>query len=323
MENRHDPKLPRGSSDDGANRPTEPGLPPFDGSSDPLAAARLTPIPASVTNGDGEPSAFDQAPARSSPPAAPAPGGVPEGEVEARALIALYESEAKARGTDRSAAPLFFQIGRIWEQRLKSLRNAAACYQSAYRLDPTYRPNLSAARRLFASVGNWQIVEQLIEADIRATKGSEPAGAANRDPELHALLLEKAQLLSERLGRSTEAREILLELGQSDPQDPAAPLALEALLQQAGDAPALADLYERLSDSIADTPLRVYFLTAAAVIREQQLDEAEPAADLYRRAFALDPRDPSAVSGVKAHAEREEKWGELLSALKAEAESEP
>ena len=59
------------------------------------------------------------------------------------------------------------------------------------------------------------------------------------------------------------------------------------------------------------------------MIQEQQLDQAELAADLYRRAFALDPRDPSAVSGVKAHAEREGKWGELLSALKAESEAEP
>ena len=173
------------------------------------------------TDGDVEPSAFDQAPsrppARPTPPAEQQPG---DRDSEAKQLIAVYEQEAKARGNDPSAAPLFFQIGRIWEHRLKSLRNAAACYQSAYRLDPAYRPNLTAARRLFSKVGNWQIVEQLIEADIRATRRPDLGTAASREPELRALMLEKAQLLSERLGRASEAWEILLELGESDSPGP-------------------------------------------------------------------------------------------------------
>jgi cellulose synthase operon protein C len=318
MDNRPDPKLPGGVADDGQSRPTEPGRPAFGHPTGPSATARATPSPVDLP-ADGEASAFDRPPARAKPFST---NGTADLDSEARQLVAMYEREAKARGNDRSAAPLFFQIGRIWEHRLKSPRNAAACYQSAYRLDPAYRPNLTAARRLFATVGNWQLVEQLIDADILATRRADLGEGASKDPELRALLLEKSRLLSDRLGRTAEAGEILLDLSRSDPQDPAAPLALESLLQQADDHPALADLYERMADTVADAPLRVYFLTAAAVIREQQLDQTGAAAELYRRAFALDPRDPSAVSGVKAHAEREGKWGELLSALKAEAETE-
>jgi tetratricopeptide (TPR) repeat protein len=307
---------PSSSADDGSASSTAPEL-AFDASAGPAASARSTPPPI-ATNGDGETSAFDHPPATRTP--APANGG-PELDAEARLLIATYEREAKARGNDRSAAPLFFEIGRIWEHRLKSLRNAAACYQASYRLDPSYRPNLAAARQLFARVGNWQMVEQLIDAHIAATDDA-VGPIASVDIERRALILEKARLLSERLGRTTEACEILQSLGRVDTKDPGAFLALEALLSQSGENEALADLYERLAETISDVPLRVYFLTAGAVIREQS-DHPELAAELYRRAFALDPTDPAAVSGVKAHAEREGRWGELLAALKAEADSEP
>ncbi len=315
MDSRRDPKLTGGSPDGEPTRPTEPALPASEGPASSPAWTRPSPTPAPISNGDGEPSAFDRPPASSAAPT--------EVDLEARELVALYEREAKARGNDRSAAPLFFQMGRLWELRLKSLRNAASCYQSAYRLDSAYRPNLFAARRLFAQVGNWQLVEQLIDADIRAATGAQDTAAAMHDPDLRALILEKTQLLAERLGRSDEARDLLLDLSTADPDDPAPALALEALLQAAGDLEALAAVYERLAEVVSDVPLRVYFLTAAAVLHEQQLAQPTKAADLYRLAFALDPHDPSAVSGVKAHAEREGNWGELLSALKAEAEVEP
>jgi tetratricopeptide (TPR) repeat protein len=314
----HDtPHPPSSSVDDESIRSTAPELASFDASAGPATSTRATPPPIAA-NGDGEASAFDQPPARRAPAAA---SDSAEVDAEARLLIATYEREAKARGSDRSAAPLFFEIGRIWEHRLKSLRNAAACYQSSYRLDPSYRPNLAAARQLFARVGNWQMVEQLIDAHIAATDDGVGPNA-NVDVERRALILEKARLLSERLGRTTEACELLVALGRADTKDPGAFLALEGLLAQSGDGEALADLYERLADTISDAPLRVYFLTAAAVIREQH-DQPGLATELYRRAFALDPTDPAAVSGVKAHAESEGRWGELLSALKAEAENEP
>ena len=85
-----------------------------------------------------------------SPAAAPSPTPA---ETEAQALIARYEKEARALGNVAAAAPLFHEMGQLWEQ-LKSPRNASLCYENALRLDPRFIPNLRAARRLFTEVGN-------------------------------------------------------------------------------------------------------------------------------------------------------------------------
>src|SRR5205823_14960989 len=90
-------------------------------------------------------------------------------EDEARARIASLEREAKALGTDPSAAILFHEIGLLWEEALKNPRNAAVAYQNAYKLAPRFLSNIRAARRLFADVGNWQMVIQLLDAELNGT----------------------------------------------------------------------------------------------------------------------------------------------------------
>src|SRR5688572_10863624 len=81
-------------------------------------------------------------------------------EEEARARIACLEREAKAMGNEPGAALLFHEIGLIWDEVLRNPRSAAVAYQSAFKLAPTFSANIRAARRLFAEVGNWEMVVQ-------------------------------------------------------------------------------------------------------------------------------------------------------------------
>lgn len=286
----------------------------------------LDEAPPVVARSSGSASAFEQAPAM-------AEAGPPGAETEARGLIADFEREAKARGKEASAAALFHQMGRLWELRLKSPRNAAACYQSAFNIDPGYRPNLTSARRLFGQVGNYQMVEQLLDAELRAVAppieprdGEIPQpGATLSNPEVRNLLLEKAALLAERLGRPQEAAQLLEQLQLADPRDPTPAAALEGLdgpdLPEQNPA-ALALLLTQLADAVEDAPLKVYYLTTAAALHEERLKSPDEAAALYRRALALSPRDQAALSGVKAHAERQGHLDELLQALYSEAKTE-
>src|SRR5512140_212669 len=117
-------------------------------------------------------------------------------EEEARARIAALEREVKALGTDPSAALLFHEIGLLWEDPLKNARNAAVAFQNAFRLSPRFLSNIRAARRLFADVGNWQMVVQLLDAEI---------GACDDARQKAALLAEKAAILEERLSREDDA----------------------------------------------------------------------------------------------------------------------
>ncbi|HUB09612.1 MAG TPA: tetratricopeptide repeat protein, partial [Myxococcales bacterium] len=233
-------------------------------------------------------------------------------EAEARALLATYEREARARGNSPSAAALYFEMGRLWERQLGSPREAAACYQNAYRLDPMHRPNLTAARRLFSQVGNWQMTLQLVDAELAA----QPTAQEGR-----ALRLEKARLLASRLDRPQEASALLVQLCDEDPKDLAAAAALEGLQLTLGDAGSLAHAYQRQAEAASEPSLQVYCLTAAASLCEDALGHPDDAAELYRRAYAILPTDAAALAGVKAHAERQGHWEELYQALRTEAVS--
>ncbi len=233
------------------------------------------------------------------------PGPLPD----PRELVAAYEREARARGSDPSAAPLHFEMGRLWETRLQSPREAAACYQNAYRLDPQLRPNLTAARRLFTRVGNWPMALQLLDAEVAA----QPTPAEER-----ALELERGRLLADRLGRTAEATAALVRLLERDPRDAGSAAALESLALSANDPAVLVDAYRREAAAAEDLPIRLYCLTAAASVLEDRLGRPDDAADLYREALRLSPADPAAMAGVRAHAERQGRWEELCEVLLAE-----
>src|SRR5258706_738390 len=84
------------------------------------------------------------------------------------AIAAGYEREAGALGQDPAAGKLLYQVGRIYEEQLKNPRSALSYYQSAYALSPKLLPNLDAARRLAAEVGNWSLVADLLELQAQA-----------------------------------------------------------------------------------------------------------------------------------------------------------
>src|SRR5690606_10860011 len=93
-----------------------------------------------------------------------APPDIPP-EDAAAMRIATLERELRARGGD---ARLHHEIGRLEERVLGSRRRAALAYQNAHKKDPSHVPTLRAARRLFAEVGHWELVAQLLGAEADA-----------------------------------------------------------------------------------------------------------------------------------------------------------
>src|SRR5205823_9039673 len=148
------------------------------------AAATPVPPPQSPTAAESLASTVQSMPA------------APSAEEDARSRIAVLEREAKALGNDPASALLFHEIGLLWEDPLRNARNAAVAFQNAYRLAPRFLANIRAARRLFADVGNWQMVIQLLDAELAASEDQRQRAA---------LLLEKAQVLEDRLSREEDA----------------------------------------------------------------------------------------------------------------------
>ncbi|HET9449906.1 MAG TPA: Adventurous gliding motility protein K, partial [Aggregicoccus sp.] len=232
-------------------------------------------------------------------------------EDEARARIATLEREAKALGTDPQAALLFHEIGLLWEDPLKNPRNAAVAFQNAYKLAPRFLANIRAARRLFADVGNWQMVLQLLDAEL---------AGAEQQRHRAALLFEKGTILEERLSRTEEAATAYRQCLELGPTDVTLLTQLEVLHAARGDHGALVEVYRLLAATLEEPALRAHFLTSAGLVLEDRLKQPEAAARAFREAFALDRRDLLLLSAVKRVAEREGHGDELLAALHAEAE---
>lgn len=228
---------------------------------------------------------------------------------EVASRIVRLEREARAREGD---ATLFHEVGRLWEEHQRSPRNAAIAYQNAYRLDRAHLPTLQSARRLFAEVGNWQMVAQLLEAEAEVT--GRPEARAR-------LLFERGLVLEQRLGRADEAR-TLHELALSvDPTNPAVLAHLETLHADGRDPAALASVCERLAGAIQDPPMQARYLAQAASLHEARLGDAETALRLYREAFALDRREPVILSSLQRHLERIAAHEELAEVARAAADA--
>src|SRR5690348_9734714 len=161
----------------------------------------------------------------------PSTGGAQtRSEDEARTRIAQLEREAKALGAVPEAALLFHEIGLLWENPLKHPRNAAVAYQSAFKLAPRFLANIRAARRLFAEVGNWVMVVQLIDAERQGVESKRTQAA---------LLFEKGQILEQRLSREGDARSAFNEALALEPEDVTLLIQLEQLFNEKAEHQAL------------------------------------------------------------------------------------
>src|SRR5437667_6610570 len=135
-----------------------------------------------------------------------------EAEVQAaKEVLTQLDAEARALGRTAAAAPVYYAMGRIFVDQLGDQRSAAVCYQNAFLLNPNYRPNLEAARRLFAGAGRYEKALALHRRELEQLKDP-----AQRGESLRA----QARLLNE-LGRPAEAKKLYDDALQLAPEHPA------------------------------------------------------------------------------------------------------
>src|SRR5258708_25787531 len=178
--------------------------------------------------------------------ARPAPASPLRAPTEAdlrRAGDLLYElgSQAGALGPVARAAPVHHAMGRVWIERLGDPRGAAVCYQNAFALDPSYRPNLEAARRLFAGEGAWERALALHRCEEQLLQ----------DPAVRAESLRaQAWILAQPLARPLEAVEVLQRALVLAPEHPALLAAAAEAAFDAGDRPGAARLLLRAGEAV-------------------------------------------------------------------------
>ena len=190
-----------------------------------------------------------------------------DAEVQAaREVLAQLEAEARALGRTAQAAPVHYAMGRIFVEQLGDQKSAAICYQNAFLLNPNYRPNLEAARRLFASAGRYEKTLALHQREA----------ALLRDPLPRAESLRAQAVVLRDLGRAEEAKKLIGEALQLAPDHPALLKASVEAAQRDGDRLLCARLLMRSAGVTRDPVYKAQLLRRAVLLIEELQGEPEP-----------------------------------------------
>ena len=231
--------------------------------------------------------------------------------------IAQLQEQARSLGNTVAAAQVHHAMGRIFIERLGDRKSAAVCYQNAFRLNPQYRPNLEAARRLFAGSGMEEKALALHQREEELL----------RDPAERAESLRAQAVLLRRLGRAGEADELVEDALRLAPDHPALLQWRVEAAERAGEQGLTARLLLRSADATVDPVHRARLLRRAVLLLEKlsaapEADE-ETAALLREAAGKLhqaDAHDPLAFSAMLQRALSANDWEAVLRLYRQRAE---
>jgi tetratricopeptide (TPR) repeat protein len=236
----------------------------------------------------------------------------------AKDVLAQLEAEAAALGPTAAAAQVHLAMGRVFIDQLGDAKSAAICYQNAFLLNPQYRPNLEAARRLFASAGRHDRTLALHQRE---------EALLDQDAERAESLRAQANVLRD-LGRPDEARKLLEVALRLSPDHPALLKASAGAAQRDGDRALASQLLIRSAGATRDPVYKAQLLRRAVLLLDEahsqgappQGDGAAPSsADLaalheeaVRKLYQADPNDPVGFFATLRRARAANDWEAVL-----------
>jgi tetratricopeptide (TPR) repeat protein len=233
---------------------------------------------------------------------------------DAEGLTTRLRREATLATSPRRAAALFYELGRLYEERLDRRDEALQAYRDSHQRFPGLTVNSRALVRLLRLAQEHAACLPVLEAELSGTSSSE---------EQVAILAERAAIRSRFLDDVEGACEDLTRALRISPHDPVVLDGLARIFRQQGAAGELEALLQRRS-RLAETPaLRSAILCQAARIRESHLLDAAGAAALYQTALSVHPSNLLALRAVlrAARANRGHAAVARLSEALAESES--
>jgi tetratricopeptide (TPR) repeat protein len=197
-------------------------------------------------------------------------------------LIALWEREleALAKGEPDKARTALYQheIGELTESRAGDEGAAVKAYAKALQSDAALKPNLWAIGRVFERRQLWPNLQKLLDAEIRFA----------RTPEEKAeLLVEKGQLLEERLDDVAGALDCYNKAVEASPPALPAWMALEKIYTQGRDLGQLARVHRGMADATAEPGRKVALLIDLARLQESTGATADAIQATLREALAV------------------------------------
>jgi tetratricopeptide (TPR) repeat protein len=227
-----------------------------------------------------------------------------------QALLAEYEQEIAAIGDVPAAAILYYESGKIWEEKLAQPEKAWSFYKKAFQLQPKLTPNIRAAERLASQVGNWHLAIQILDSEAEAIDDAQVKAYLN---------LRRGQILEEKLGKAEEARaayETAVRLASDNVE---ILKQFERLCISTGDWKTVLEVRAKLLEHIQDNAVRVQLLLASAKIYTVYFQNDKEAEVQYRRVLDLEPGNMAALAALRSLYSARKRHEELLEILQKEA----
>ena len=215
------------------------------------------------------------------------------------AALMLFDAEDKLTSSPKRKAMLFYEQGRLLEDRMSDAPRARDLYAKALELDPS---NASVLKALEQCDRRGKTSDALIET-------LERAGNAITEDGRHraALLIERAQLVERRTGTSTPTAAELYEAAlRLDPHALGALDALERIYRRDQDWRSLTSTLERDARQTQDPARRALALHRVARIHAERLGNRSEAMSALVKAIDAVPGDPVVLEDLARGYEQEQ-----------------
>ena len=202
-----------------------------------------------------------------------------------QSLVEELEKGIASSAANAAKAQFHLKLGRVLETKFLAGVKALKHFQDAYKLNPALTESLEAARNVYWELGKLNMVQKLLELELKAGAGGARASA---------LLLELGDVLCDQgdweKAAATYARSIGMFSGQS--AEPSACLG-DVQLESANWQEHLATLLRAVSEKTDGAAKARILLRAARVARRFAPEEAE---GLIARAYAADALNRQAAA---------------------------
>jgi golgin subfamily B member 1 len=211
---------------------------------------------------------------------------------ELREIVQLYDKLGRARDMItyqlklaeitpdlEEKQRLYRSAGRRWLEQFSNAQNAADAFAALLKLDPADREARERLEELYKKRRAWPQLFELFEIELRDSQGAART----------ALMLEMAQLASERLNRGDTAVKLYREVLDTESTRLDVLDALERHSERAKDWTSLADALERRAGVLTDDGQRLVVLQKLGTVYAEHLNDPQSAARAWRRVLELSP----------------------------------
>jgi tetratricopeptide (TPR) repeat protein len=234
-------------------------------------------------------------------------------------LLGVYERQLKQAPSPYEEADISAKMGRVLSDHLGNMPRSIDTWKRVLEVRGEDNEALSALAELYERTEQWGELTEVLERHM---------GLPMEDHEQVAVLLRRARLFSQQLGRDDSALEDYYRVLDIDYANFEALYAINEIYRRRNQTLQLIESLHQTIDRAGDgLPAEhlVALCREVARLHEAQPDQSIDAIDAWRKLLATDPRDFEAMAALETLLRADNRWEEVVEVkmMRARAFQEP